>query len=66
MLTKSGVFIWWSVEKGYGLIESDGIKYYAHVLHVEQGSKLPRTGDSCTFVVSDKPKRRPQDTLQPF
>jgi cold shock CspA family protein len=52
-----GVFIWWSSDKGFGLIEAEGARFYAHILNVDQKSGLPRTGDSCTFEVSDRPRR---------
>ncbi len=58
---KKGSFLWWSSLKGFGLIVADGQKFYAHILHLDQSSGLPRTGDACEFEVSERPKRREQD-----
>jgi cold shock CspA family protein len=59
MLT--GQFIWWSEAKGYGLILSGETKYFAHIMRLTAGSRLPKAGYSCEFEASTRPKRKPQN-----
>ncbi|UUA74278.1 cold-shock protein [Cellvibrio sp. QJXJ] len=50
-MTKKGAVKWFSYEKGYGFIASEGVDYYFNVKGIS-GVELPGSGDQVVFDVT--------------
>ena len=51
-MSKIGKVLWWSQIKGYGVILSEGEKYYIHVMKLAvTNTRLPRIDDQVRFHV---------------
>jgi cold shock CspA family protein len=51
---KSGVLIWWSCAKNYGVIQADdGERFFLHVSRIARGPVVPQADCRVTFQSSD-------------
>lgn len=45
-----GTIVEWVDEKGYGWVESDGKRFFAHIREFERGQRRPKAGETIRFM----------------
>ncbi len=63
--TRSGTVKWFSSEKGYGFIDSNGKDYFVHFKSIlSEGYKTLNEGDKVEFTVGSTPKGECAQTVR--
>lgn len=57
-LLRVGVITQWIDDKGYGWVESEGERFFAHIKDFDRGQRRPKMGEEVSFVPGRDPKGR--------
>jgi uncharacterized membrane protein YsdA (DUF1294 family)/cold shock CspA family protein len=56
--SRAGMITQWMDDKGYGWVESDGNRFFAHITDFDRGQRRPKTGEEVRFIAGLDPEGR--------
>ena len=57
--SRAGTITQWVDDKGYGWVEANGNRFFAHIKDFDRKKRRPRTGEEVRFISGIDPKGRP-------